>query len=734
MKILIPLVAIAIGLFFALAILLNRGAPPPDQRRSDQTAEPVNSPEIEDISLPIDTEPTGLTQTDPAPEPASADKPSTNQVEELSAAFETVPLDPLRVRPATQAGSATLGSNATKNPFKLKVDISYYGPGIKRISLTDYMIKSGDDENYVIHQTAQAGRNIIHPFQALAITINGQRIKLDTQKWNLIREEEHGQTVSGAIYQLSIVDESDNPVLDITRTFRVEPGNFDLRIFQSFENQYDRPLSIVWEQCAQADATEDGAGYRGDDRKYMIGYFNPSRDPERKYIYSDDTYLSRKDVLQSWVPTDGSPPKSIWPRSDVEGGEMVWVASLNRYFAVTSYLIPSGPDADGKYQGYPFGEMFDLGIMTIGEKGSDKLYDLRKAILTLKSKPVQIQPDQAKNLDLGLFLGPRDDKVLKSEPYKSLWFQRTIIYTMGCTWCTFQPLAKLLLWILEGLHAMTRDWGIAIILLVCFVRLLLHPITKKSQVNMMKMGKQMQALQPEIEKLKKKYGENKKKIGDEQMKLFREKGINPVNILGCLPMFLQMPIWIALYAMLYFAVELRHEHAFYGFFQLISGGAWSFLKDLSAPDRFILFFDEPRLFKLFLFYFDYSSINVLPLLMAVVFYIQQKMTMTPAATEEQRRQQKMMSYMVFLFPFFMYSMPSGLTLYIMASTGIGILESYLVRKHIREQEESGELFKKEGPKPGSFRDRLHKVLESKQQDLLAMRKGGRGGKRLRPKR
>ena len=102
-----------------------------------------------------------------------------------------------------------------------------------------------------------------------------------------------------------------------------------------------------------------------------------------------------------------------------------------------------------------------------------------------------------------------------------------------------------------GMGIGVHDWGVAIIILVGVVRLILHPITKKAQVNMMKMGRQMSALQPDMEKLKKRYKDDQKKLNQEMMKLYREKGVNPANMLGCLPMFLQMPIWIALYAMLY---------------------------------------------------------------------------------------------------------------------------------------------------------------------------------------
>ena len=211
------------------------------------------------------------------------------------------------------------------------------------------------------------------------------------------------------------------------------------------------------------------------------------------------------------------------------------------------------------------------------------------------------------------------------------------------------------------------------------------------------------------------------------MKLYKERGVNMFNMLGCLPMLLQMPIWVALYAMLYFAIDLRHEPAFWGVFQAISGGAWPFLNDLSGPDRFIPIFDEPRAFNLLFIQFDYSAINIIPILMGVVFFIQQKFMAAPAATEEQRRQQKMMGYITLIFPFIMFSAPSGLTLYIMSSTAMGIYESYRVRKHLKEQEEAGTLFDKKPVKPGGFVDRMQKVIEAKQQELQQRQGGADGG-------
>jgi YidC/Oxa1 family membrane protein insertase len=152
-------------------------------------------------------------------------------------------------------------------------------------------------------------------------------------------------------------------------------------------------------------------------------------------------------------------------------------------------------------------------------------------------------------------------------------------------------------------------------------------------------------------------------------------------MLGCLPMFLQMPIWVALYASLYFAFELRHQPAFWGVFQMFWD--WPFLADLSAADHFFGELKQPVHFLMW----NITGINILPLLLGVVFYIQQKyMSPPPSAsmTPEQAQQQKIMKIMmVVLFPVMLYSAPSGLTLYICTSSFIGIIESKYVRAHIK---------------------------------------------------
>ena len=196
-----------------------------------------------------------------------------------------------------------------------------------------------------------------------------------------------------------------------------------------------------------------------------------------------------------------------------------------------------------------------------------------------------------------------------------------------------------------------------------------------------------------------------------------------------LPTFLQMPVWIALYAVLFFAFELRQQSAFFGVFQMF--GDWQFLGDLSRPDHFF-FFSTP----VDIFITKLTGINVLPLLMGGMFYLQQKYMSpppSPSSTPEQLQQQKMMKIMmVVLFPVMLYQAPSGLTLYILTSSSIGILEGRRIRRHVdlmdaptptgsTKKVQNTRQGKKQKPKDASGRFFANKMEEARKKQALKRR-------------
>ena len=207
----------------------------------------------------------------------------------------------------------------------------------------------------------------------------------------------------------------------------------------------------------------------------------------------------------------------------------------------------------------------------------------------------------------------------------------------------------------------------------------------------------LQKLGPKMEEIKKKYANNPKEMQKKSAELYREAGVNPV--MGILPMFIQMPIWMALWTAVYTSLDLRGA----GFLPF-----W--ITDLSAPDSLIRFkaITLPLLGEI-------DSFNLLPILMGVVMYLQQKMMPHSSAnqtnTQVAQQQKMMMILMPLMFPLMLYKGPSGVNLYIMSSIGAGVIEQAVIRKHIREKEEqeamglvdvtskTGGKVKKKKPKP-----------------------------------
>jgi YidC/Oxa1 family membrane protein insertase len=594
---------------------------------------------------------------------------------------------------ATPASLGTLTDPATA---KMEVNFTRAGAGISSIRFSDifetvngklawdkYRSTGGEqppiDEMYLLSTTHELAYNSDQGIQTAAIsvlgasqiTINGELLHLTSPTvWNI--------TGKGS-FEATVVDESNTEVVKITRVWTLDEA-YGLLLKQQVHNLSSATLDVEWLQYGPPSLRVDRSRYM-DRRRFRFGWeLSDVYDPKQAApIQSSDFLYEYADAAKV-----GSEP--LWPTTETteDGLKLSWFASTNRYFALA--VFPNMGD-DGKGPRLLKNTVEVITAQTVG-------VDDQEFILTALWAPnTSVESNGILDLTMGLYAGPLKRSVLDNvQPYVSLSMRGMVLYQMSsmCAICTFQWLADFLAIVLTTLdHYVVFDWGLAIILLVLIVRTLLHPITKKSQINMQRFGKVMQKLKPEIDKLKSKYPNEPKKVQSEQMALMQKHGVNPFQMLGCLPMFLQMPIWVALYALLYFMFDIRQEPAFFGVFQMIGG--WPFLADLSASDHFFGAFNEPTQF----FMWNITGINLLPILMGVIFFIQQKY-MSPqsgaAMTSEQQSQQKIMRIMmVVLFPVMLYSAPSGLTLYILTSSAVGILESRHIRKHVDQMNISPEV-------------------------------------------
>ncbi|MGI9013384.1 MAG: YidC/Oxa1 family insertase periplasmic-domain containing protein [Phycisphaerales bacterium] len=615
----------------------------------------------------------------------------------------------------TNAQPTPLGSRDWRRA-RMLIEFSPFGAGIARITLSDIWNTAGAhraadllkpdieagtatldqlplDEQYVVQKARLFGRGgaaalTIPAFVARSIAVDGTWVNLFGDVWS---EAGPGEFIT------EVHNDQDEALLRISRRFMLDPDSYSIRVEQHITNLTARAIDVQWLQYGPADMDVDRARYI-DRRRYQIGHL-PSQDrtKRRDVVLADDAFLVERPSVakvghSNYSLPQGSQASTMWPNEDSVDSkyELVWFAVENRYFTIAVHpLIDPGSSKD-----YSLERVFhEITPYYDGEDDATPAGHDNVGI-EMRSPVHTVAAGATLELDHGVFAGPLDRSILKKqEPYASLNMGELILYQMSswCAICTFQWLAKVLLLFLSFAHTIFFDWGVAIILLVVIVRILLHPITKRSQISMQRFGKVMQKLKPEMEKLQKLHKNDARRLQQEQMKLWREYGVSPFALLGCLPMFLQMPIWVALYAMLYFAFELRQEPAFWGIFQFI--GNWPFLSDLSSGDHFFGEFAEPKQ----LFLWNVTGINLLPFLMGVIFFFQQKYMAPPAATmsEQQQQTQKIMRVMmVVVFPLMLYSAPSGLTLYILTSSLWGIIESRRIRKHVDALDIDAELEKR----------------------------------------
>ena len=240
---------------------------------------------------------------------------------------------------------------------------------------------------------------------------------------------------------------------------------------------------------------------------------------------------------------------------------------------------------------------------------------------------VELAPGGRTSLPAQFYAGPKDqDRLEEIAPNLNL----TVDY--GFLWWLAVPLFKLLQWF----HAVTGNWGVAIILLTVLVKAILYPLSAKAYKSMANMRR----VAPQMKRMQERYASDRQKLSQEMMKLYQKEGVNPLG--GCLPMLLPMPIFLALYWVLYESVELR-QAPFFG---------W--INDLSVMD----------------------PLFILPLLMGGSMYLQQQLSPQMGDPMQQRVMKLMPVMFTVLFLFF----PAGLVLYWLVNNVLSIAQQWYVMK------------------------------------------------------
>jgi hypothetical protein len=370
------------------------------------------------------------------------------------------------------------------------------------------------------------------------------------------------------------------------KVFVLKRGQYDVAVNYEINNQSDKAIEVEpYGQLRHSLVDSSGSVAMP---TYTGGAYSSSETNYKKYSFSD---MENANL-------------SI----NTKAG---WVAILQHYF-VSAWI----PNKDADNQLYTLTDKAN-NIGSIGYRG-----------------PVTvIQPNSTETLTSKLWTGPK----LQNEMGE---VANHLDLTVDYGWAWF--IAKPLFWLLTFIQKLVHNWGLAIICVTLVVKAILYPLTKAQYTSMAKM----RMLQPKLQEMRERFGEDRQRMSQEMMKLYKDEKVNPLG--GCLPLLLQMPIFIALYWMFMEAVELRHA-PFFGWIQ-----------DLSAQDPYY----------------------ILPILMGASMFLLQKMSPTPVADP---MQQKIMNFMPLIFMVFFLWFPAGLVLYWLVSNLITIIQQQLIYRGLEKK-------------------------------------------------
>ena len=352
----------------------------------------------------------------------------------------------------------------------------------------------------------------------------------------------------------------------------------------------------------------------------------------------DADYQDSNAFAGGWFSTEKAEMRESYTRLRYGG-------VMSRFFA-TILSNTASPDEPGKVWASRF--LIDHSKDEFAEvSGAASDYAVEAAV---GLPPVDLAPGASVTKKYELYLGPKEYGRLRDTEG-----QRSFVMFYG--W--FTPISKLLTNIMNWMHSLSGNWGVAIIFMTLLIRVVIWPLQAKSQYAMKRMG----LLAPLMKEMQEKHKDDPAKQQQEMMKLYRDYGVNPLG--GCLPMFLQIPIFFGFFKVLQNAAELR-------------GQDFLWVTDLSMPDTVTQWLG-----------FD---VNPLPIVMGVTMFLQMKVTPQPATVD--KMQQRILMLMPFMFLFFCYSFASALALYWTTQNIFSIFQTWIMKLYMPEPK-----LEKVAPKP-----------------------------------
>jgi len=377
----------------------------------------------------------------------------------------------------------------------------------------------------------------------------------------------------------------------LTKTYVFHRGRYDIEVRHDIDNLGAAPV----QPSLYLQLMRDGNKPEGESGFY--------------YTFTGPAFYSESAKFQKVDFSDIEKKK----QSHVTRADNGWVSMIQHYF-VSAWVPPAGVPREN------YSRMVDKNLYAVG------------AIAPLPA----IAPGSSASFSSTLYVGPQDQRALER-------IAPGLELVVDYGWLTF--IAKPLFWLLQFLHGLVGNWGWAIVLLTVLIKAAFYPLSAASYKSMAKMKE----VTPRLMKLREQYGDDKQKLNMAMMELYKTEKINPLG--GCLPILVQIPVFIALYWVLLASVEMRNA-------------PWIlWVKDLATPDPWF----------------------ILPLLMMATMWIQYKLNPTPPDPV----QAKVMAAMPFIFGVMFFTFPAGLVLYWLVNNILSIAQQWYVTQQIAKAKPVG---------------------------------------------
>lgn len=451
--------------------------------------------------------------------------------------------------------------------------ISLLDGAIISASLEDYSV-SLDNKTPMALLTNEQGSEYI---AKSTIVINKKPVDVNFESQGI--KKENGKQV------LTLTGSVDG--LEITRTYTFDDAKYNISVSQNIKNTTSEPVNVIIDDSLARDFNPAGDSF---------SLLNAHSYTFTGVAYSTANDSFRKESFKDISKTNGQP-------TVINSQGLGWVAFIQHYFV--SAWIPQSNDSKIYYKNLN-NDVFEAGAYT----------------------GISIAPNQSESIDSVLYSGP----IIKANLVDlAPNLEKTLDYGM------LSFFSEIIFWVMNQIHSLVGNWGLAIILVTCLIKLIFYPLSAKSYRSMAKM----RMLQPRVKRLQETYKDDRQALGKKMMEMYKEEKVNPLS--GCLPMLIQIPIFISLYWVLLESVELRQAPFIF----------W--IHDLSMKDPYF----------------------VLPILMGISMFLQQKLSPAPADP----MQAKIMMFLPVIFTFLFASFPSGLVLYWLTNNVISILQQWIITRH-----------------------------------------------------